>query len=82
MSVVINSLPQLSLKITLKIPFFLLLIESTFSLVSELGAAILSIVKCLFLFDMLVNSRHFDEIIGQKGFKNVKWSPILVFSFS
>lgn len=79
MSVVINSL---CLEITLKIPLFLLLIVSTFSLVSELGAAILSIVKCLFLFEMLVSSRHFDEILGQRGFKNVKWSTILVFSFS
>lgn len=58
MSLVMNSLPQLSLKTTYKIPLFLLLIESTFSLVSEIGAAILSMVKCLFLFEMLVSSRH------------------------
>lgn len=58
MSALINSLPQLSLKTTYKIPLFLLLIESTFSLVSELGAAILSMVKSLFLFEMLVSSRH------------------------
>ncbi len=80
MSLVINSLPQLSLKITLKIPLFSYSLKV--HLVWLLYKELLYLVSSNVYFICKVSSRHFDEILGQRGFKNVKWSTILVFLFS